>query len=261
MFQKKNRSNLLFFIAVCIIMMIFFLEKSTYDDQNQDENIQANDSSLPNRDPASNITNANIDSNATTTPFYGTNTLDSNQSDFAFVHKNDPINNILKKFGMNDPSSRYTYAVGEDKWFVSKNLVVLLPSQNAEDFGEIINDPSENSGLQVVKLFNPDKFQKNFPPLVISHSTNQPVPITGELMIKYESGTDIQSLISFVYGFGNVKTVSRGLDNSLDEVQRVLIGPQNKNQVMKLYQELSSHKGNSGIISVEFDIRPQLKTI
>lgn len=263
MFNKKNQSNILFFAAVCVIGLIFYFEKTSeeysikFDKELDQNNISKDRDGNKRYEVAGNAEKSTRDIASNPTLFPTDETTDESKDMNLVIDKNDPILKVLEKFEMAGENQHLTYEVDYDHWFVSKNYVIVPNGFSIEGLGERIENTGFDLNFQIVKLFE-DQISKNldFPPLVISHSTNTPVSISGDLMIKYNNLDDVKDFLSSLSYFESISS-----DQDMAQVKRVLLKLKNKSEVMRIYRELNNSKGSNGIDAVEFDIRHQFKVI
>lgn len=102
---------------------------------------------------------------------------DQNPVDFLSLSHNDPIQSVLRKYGINPKNQ---LKVNYDTWFQSKQYVQMHSSEYFPDAGRVIESHDNYKVVQLAPGIN----SKNYPPLVISYATNRPVPITGDLFSK-----------------------------------------------------------------------------
>lgn len=248
--MSKNTSKIVFIaLSLFLFTMIYNQENSN---QGQEGESQGSDSQ---RAPAQDASFM-----STSTGVSATQPTPTQEGDTTSIepHENDPIHQVFKKFKMtvHHPS----ILVNEERWFVSDRLVQIPLSDSPESKGEVLQI---QNNFAVVELFD-SAMKQDYPPLVISHSTHQPIPITGDLLVKYSEGASaLNDLVDFLQNDAGLQRYIGALQVNADlsDVRRILIQTKYRNKVIELYKELSKVKGENQIEAVEFDIRHQFKTI
>jgi hypothetical protein len=150
----------------------------------------------------------------------------------------DPIRTVLRKYNIVFSDH---YKVGYDTWFFAKELSVVPERQYDESkHGSIVE---KGPGFFVVAT---KQSKDKFAPLVLSHSTNTIVPLSGEIYVEYdpESLDQAKNLIED-------KGYQVLTPTSLKNINRFVVKSQPASRVLDGMQELSSYIGQEGIRSVE----------
>ena len=170
------------------------------------------------------------------------------------ISSQDPITEVLNRYGIN-PQNKLT--VNYDTWFVSTKYSQVHTSQFYQGMGNIIDSHNNFKILELAPGVNAD----NYPPLVVSYSTNRPVPITGDVLVKFQTEEDLGSLVNYLQDDSSLEDLVQNVivTKELKDIRWILVKSKKKSQVMILYSFLSQKVGEYNIEAVQPDNRPELK--
>lgn len=171
------------------------------------------------------------------------------------LSQNDPIQKILDRYGIN---SKNQLKVNYDTWFKSTKYVQVHASEYFEGMGRVIES---HNNFKVVALVEGKANPDNYPPLVISHATNLPVPITGDLLVKFQNSEELDQLVNFLEEDSELQNWVQNviITNELKDIRWILVKMKKKSEIMDLYSALLKLVGQHNIEAVQPDNRPQLK--
>ena len=166
----------------------------------------------------------------------------------------DPIMKILAKYKIS-PQSKLK--VNHDEWFISDSYVQIHISQYVQGTGVILE---RHNNFYVIESSSLENAQ-DYPPLVISHATNRPIPITGDLLVKVENHDRIPESIDFLE---NDKVMSDFIkkvvvDQNLVEMRWLVVKLKRPSDVMKAYALVMEYVGQHNIETVNPDNLPEFK--
>lgn len=253
--KRKNRFKV--FIVFIALNLLYFWNKNSknqYEDELFNEQKQSSSSSFyRKRDLAFNQQNEDHDARKD-----DSQSLDRENNTYQNGPHNlspqDPIYSQLKKYEI-DP--RQKIMVDYDSWFISNNFVQIHFSEYNESLGLI---KTEHNNFNVIELNNKDSFN-DYPPLVISYSTNQPVPLTGNIVVKFTQDTQMQETIDFLHNDPEVGALVNEVvvNQTLTDIRRLMVKPKKRGQCIQLYQKLQQTIGKFNIEAVNFDTHFQNK--
>jgi hypothetical protein len=180
--------------------------------------------------------------------------LSETSSDFMNISPKDPINELLTHYGINPKNQ---LAVNYDTWFISTRYSQVHVSEFYSDMGTVVEN---HNNFKIVEL-NAGINADNYPPLVVSYSTNRPIPITGDLLVKFQNVDDLDTLVSYLEDDSSFQDLIQNvvITPELKDIRWLLVKTRKKSEVMKLYSILSQKVGEYNIEAVQPDNRPQLK--
>jgi hypothetical protein len=162
----------------------------------------------------------------------------------------EPTINLLEKFEL-DPK-KDVRQVGFDRWFVSDKYSLVPRTRFRESMGRVIENTPQ---FVIAEIYN-GQLQERFPPLVISHSTGNIVPLTGELIIRYQGDPlDTKKYLSTLKG-------SLVVDHSnLRSIRILQLSIKRKNEIFKFYDQIQKNIGRYNIEYVELEQRHLIRPI
>lgn len=250
-----------FFLLLLLVVAIFIFSRKTSDVAVTESNEQSDKQHQGSRDVASSSAN-----NTSGNPSQATSSLDSvddrdnsdntqvaqaTQSD---ISPNDPVDLVLKKYGIN-PLNKVV--VEYDDWFISKKYVQIHSSEFTPGQATVFE---KHNNFYVVE-HNSSITSDDHPPLVISHSTNQPVPITGHIIVKFLNPAQMNETIDYLQNDRDLDDLISEVvvEKNLVDIRRLLVKTKKRGHVFVLYEKLSQQIGHYNIESLIPDNNYQFK--
>jgi hypothetical protein len=243
-----QRRKKYFFILLALTAIVLYFK---FRDKPAIENTSAEKKSSP--FSGRKIANS-IHSALTPTPDHTSNTdINLNAKDYV-VEQNDPIREVLKDYDVDESNS---IAVNYDRWFVSEKYIQIHTSEFDKGSAK---EKSKHNNFYIVE-HNQHLPKSEYPPLVISHATNQPIPLTGNIFVKFLESAQMHETIDFLKHDSELDEIISevSVNPVLVEVNRLLIKPKKRGQVLILYQRLLQHVGSHNIEAVEPDTHYQFR--
>lgn len=159
-------------------------------------------------------------------------------------HQDSPIINLLERFEI-DPKNDFLN-VGYDTWFISSKYSIVPISRFNENMGTVVEKTSQHV---VAELFS-GNLQEKFPPLVISYSTGNIIPLTGDILIKYEE--NVLTVKKFLSQYKGTLVID---NKELRSINLLQLAVKRKNEIFQLYELILSSVGKNNIVSVELEQR------
>ncbi len=238
--QNNNREKIIVITVFFIFgFYLYFNKKTANDDHNtsmtnnvgKDPTLPSNNTpikkyqdsqknqALNNRNPASTNSNSNLP-----TP-------------------DDATIELLERLEINYQTD--AKKVGEDIWYVSDKYSNVPLHQ----YQSIMGTMKEKTALFAVVDLTQNLLHDEFPPTAVSYATGKIVQLTGDILLKYESDPDgIKNFLK--KNFADIKFIDHPKLRNLKHLYMVL---QNKNEVLKTFDELSKHVGKNNITHIELE--------
>jgi len=253
--MKHNKKLLVFFLVLTFI--IYFYNKNSATDFTSYKNENVGSKNINNREVASvkngmemskkEISNPTRNEEATSREVASSQSDSTDESSIDSLNQNDPILEKLKKYGMNPKNQT---SMEGDKLFFSNKIVLIPLSEFTEDMGKKIG---EAHNFVITEAAN-DQVLKNATPLTFSYATGSPVPLSGDLLVKYDDFKDLPYISETLSALG-LKIIETA---SLHSVKRVIARPPHKNEVLQYYSQIQGLKKDG--FEVLPDVVYQMKT-
>lgn len=249
--MQKNKKYFLIFVLT--IIAIFIYQRKKIDNSNVELSDASGSHITGSRQVASTDSNNSNVAIATTIPQdENSNDQKNTEPSQQEISANDPINAVLKKYEINYKNS---ISVNYDRWFISDKYIQIHTSEFQQGQAKV---KEKYNNFYVVE-HNATLTSDEHPPLVISYSTNQPIPITGNVLVKFSQSSQMQETIDFL-------RTDRELDELvgqvavtpvLAEIRTLMVKPKKRGQFVILYEKLLQHIGQYNIEAVTPDANYQ----
>lgn len=240
--KKKSTSQFSIFILGIFIMMVvirFMLDQVNTSNSNSKPNLASTKVGTTD-DVSKNATALNINNNFQQNSKVNDRKPASEEQVPIIPEPDAPIMKLLEQFDLD--AQKDAVIMGYDTWFVSDKYSAVPLKSFKPDMGRLVH---QTDLFAVVELSN-RSLQDLYPPLVISYSTGSIVPITGDLVIKYDQNS--LPVKNYLKKFQETLVIDNKEVQSLHLLQFSL---KRKSEVFKIYGEINGAIGNHNIVSVE----------
>lgn len=244
-------------VVILIVLMLYKLTTTQPDEMvlNQESDMKREVASTDNK-VLNNPDNTKVTTLTQPTPTFENTNDETDHENNEQISPNDPISIILDKYSIRP---NHKIKVQYDEWFYSNNYIQVPSQQYKKELGKVIES---HNGMMIVEASSKN-ISDDFPPLAISYATNKPIPLTGNIFIKLKDFSELNTTMNFLLDDnGEVKALIAKIisdDKDLREINRIVVHPKKRGQVLILLDILSKYIDQYNIESVDPDNLPQFK--